>query len=196
MSSTVPLFTSEGLVGGSTINTVTLDSAASTVNDAYLGSNVVIVSGVGAGQSRLIMGYVGGTKIATVIPNWTTTPNTNSGYAIIPVGRSIVDSINTTATNIIANAIWDEPKADHIGNTTMGDIATEVDKIQTIDNNVDAIKLKTDTIPTDPAETSDITSAVTNIKGTDNRSNTDVWNKVESGTTVATEPKNFNIAGR
>ncbi|MDD5589369.1 MAG: hypothetical protein PHP92_04915 [Candidatus Nanoarchaeia archaeon] len=139
VSSTVPLFTTEGLVMGSAVNTITLNGDASTVNDTYLGSNVVIVSGVGAGQSRLITGYVGATKVATVIPNWTTLPNTNSGYAVIPVGRSIVDSINTTATDIIVNAVWDEPKADHTGNTTMGDIATETDKIQSMSGTVDDI---------------------------------------------------------
>lgn len=51
-------------------------------------------------------------------------------------------------------------------------IRTETDKIQTIDDNVDAIKLKTDNLPSDPASQSSVEAAITasegNIRGTDN----------------------------
>lgn len=47
--------------------------------------------------------------------------------------------IQNTINDDMVDAVWDEPKADHTGNTTMGDIATEVDKINAMNATVDNI---------------------------------------------------------
>jgi hypothetical protein len=47
----------------------------------------MITAGVGIGQTRLIGAYDGGTKVATVTPNWTTNPTSASVYQIVPMGR-------------------------------------------------------------------------------------------------------------
>jgi hypothetical protein len=69
-----------------TTNTIVLTTASgvSAVNDYYNNQYIHIVSGTGSGQSRLISGYVGGTKVATVSVNWDTDkePDATSGYEI------------------------------------------------------------------------------------------------------------------
>jgi hypothetical protein len=62
---------------------------ANATDDYYNGCVVAIMSGAGAGQSRVITDYEGGTRIATVDSNWATLPNTSpqSYYAIIPGAR-------------------------------------------------------------------------------------------------------------
>ena len=71
---------------------ITLAAGASATNDYYNGGIVVITSGTGAGQGRLIEdaagGYVGATKVATVTTAWTTNPDATSVYMIFPVIRA------------------------------------------------------------------------------------------------------------
>jgi len=63
--------------------TITLDAGASAVNDFYKNDFIYITGGTGAGQCRLISGYVGATKVATVT-TWATNPDVTSTFAIIP----------------------------------------------------------------------------------------------------------------
>lgn len=72
-------FTGTAQAGGST--TITLASGAAAVDSAYVGSTVSITSGTGSGQSRIITGYVGSSKVATVAA-WTTPPDATSVYSI------------------------------------------------------------------------------------------------------------------
>ncbi|MHC4984178.1 MAG: hypothetical protein ACYTF6_13550, partial [Planctomycetota bacterium] len=60
--------------------TITLDSAASGITGTYKSNYITITGGTGAGQTRLITAYVGGTQVATVTPNWTTNPAAGSVY--------------------------------------------------------------------------------------------------------------------
>jgi len=61
--------------------TITLDDTASSVDSAYNGLNINIVSGTGAGQSRTVSSYIGSTKVLTV-PAWTIAPDATSVYQI------------------------------------------------------------------------------------------------------------------
>ncbi len=65
--------------GGAT--TITLDTGASAVDQAYLNMAITIVSGTGAGQTRYITNYVGSTKVATVA-TWTVNPDATSIFRI------------------------------------------------------------------------------------------------------------------
>lgn len=69
---------------------ITLDASASATDDLYNGQLVSVIGGTGAGQTRLITDYVGSTKVATISPNWTTNPSSDSVFLIHPQGRSDV----------------------------------------------------------------------------------------------------------
>jgi hypothetical protein len=71
-----------GAAQAGTSTTITLKSTASATDDIYNGMYVTITSGTGAGQIRIIEDYVGSTKVATVTPAWTVTPNGTSNYSV------------------------------------------------------------------------------------------------------------------
>lgn len=74
--------------GGS--NSITLDAAASATTDFYVGASVSLLSGTGAEQNgRIITAYNGTTKVATITPNWATSPTSSSVFAIVPAGVSL-----------------------------------------------------------------------------------------------------------
>lgn len=62
--------------------TITLAVGASGVNDAYRGMVIRTTGGTGSGQERVVTGYVGSTKVATVFPAWSTTPDATTTYSI------------------------------------------------------------------------------------------------------------------
>lgn len=74
----------EGLAQGGTTSTITLNALASSADDAYNHQIIFLRSGTGEDQVRVIMDYDGTTKIATVNENWSVTPDTTTGYVMIP----------------------------------------------------------------------------------------------------------------
>lgn len=63
--------------------TVTLQAGrASSVDSAYVGHWVVILTGTGLQQARAITAYVGATRVATVAA-WTTPPDATSTYVLV-----------------------------------------------------------------------------------------------------------------
>jgi hypothetical protein len=66
-------------------STITLPAAAVATDDIYNGATITITGGTGAGQTRVISDYVGGTKIATVSVAWATQPNNTSTFVITSV---------------------------------------------------------------------------------------------------------------
>lgn len=83
--------------------TITLDASASATDDLYNNAVVYLTGGTGAGQVRRISDYVGSTKVATVVPNWTTTPDNTSTFAVLPDVSG-----------------WDEVLANHLTSGTTG----------------------------------------------------------------------------
>ena len=69
---------------GGGASTITLDASASATNDFYNGALVVVISGTGAAQSRFIIDYDGGTKVATVHKAWGTNPANGAVFIIVP----------------------------------------------------------------------------------------------------------------
>tara|TARA_R100001443_G_scaffold10914_6_gene20613 strand:+ start:409 stop:3432 length:3024 start_codon:yes stop_codon:yes gene_type:complete len=61
---------------------ITLDSGASSVDDYYNNMQITIWSGNGLGETTRIHDYVGSSKVATVTPAWSTTPNSSSKFII------------------------------------------------------------------------------------------------------------------
>ena len=68
-----------GAQGGGS-NDITLHTSASTVDDTYVGATIRLKSGPGAGQHRVVSAYDGGTRTATVTPNWVTPPDGTTVY--------------------------------------------------------------------------------------------------------------------
>lgn len=63
---------------GGAATSLTLDASAVATDDFYNGCLVSIVGGTGVGQTRLVVDYVGSTKVATVAPDWVTNPDSTS----------------------------------------------------------------------------------------------------------------------
>jgi hypothetical protein len=111
---------------------ITLDASASTVNDYYNDSLIVTVSGTGSGQARTIADYVGSSKVASVTPNWITTPDATTVFLITPSGSTPIEIDLTADTTAIAAAVWDEAASGH---TTGGTFGKYMDTFST---NIDA----------------------------------------------------------
>jgi hypothetical protein len=92
-----------------------LDGSASITNNLYQDSFLFLTSGAGAGQVRLITGYDGTTKEATVDRAWDVTPDATTTFAIIPFGRPLLSG---GAVDLIA----DEPLAGHATAGTLGNV--------------------------------------------------------------------------
>lgn len=91
-------------VSNSTV--VKLSSSANTANGIYTGSGLFIRSGLGAGQVRKILSYVGANNTVTVNGAFTTLPNTSSQYLISPLVTVFGDSgliANNKATAYVSN---------------------------------------------------------------------------------------------
>ncbi|HSF94773.1 MAG TPA: hypothetical protein VLA52_07080, partial [Thermohalobaculum sp.] len=62
--------------------TITLAAGASATDDNYNGMVIETTGGTGSGQTRVIYDYNGTTKVASITPAWTTTPDATTTYAI------------------------------------------------------------------------------------------------------------------
>lgn len=104
----------DGTAQGVTATTIQLAASETFADNELIGSTVVIASATtGAGQSRLITGYVGSTDTATV-DTWTTTPTgtityrvfgTPPGSATSPAPVNVVEvSFDSTAANNLESA--------------------------------------------------------------------------------------------
>jgi len=79
------LLTTTGTATGGTTTTIILPNSASAASGAYVGQTILISGGVGSGQNRIITGYVGTNRTATVNTPWTITPNGTSIYKIASI---------------------------------------------------------------------------------------------------------------
>lgn len=74
----------EGLARAGTASTITLNVLASSQDDVYEGQAIFIRSGTGEDQRKFVTAYNGTTKVATVHTPWDVTPDTTSGYVMLP----------------------------------------------------------------------------------------------------------------
>lgn len=93
----------QGVASAGAAGTITLNASATATDDYYKGCIVAIKGGAGAGQARLITGYVGATKVASVSPNWATNPGATSNYIVIPAGRSDVWGVLGSVINALTS---------------------------------------------------------------------------------------------
>jgi hypothetical protein len=108
---------------GGSASTITLDGAANANNSFYNDCLIQITGGTGGSQSRLITGYVGSTQVATVTPNWVTTPDTSSVFVILPAGRADIGAwLGTVVT--AASAGVPDVNAKNINNVAATSVTT------------------------------------------------------------------------
>ena len=92
-----------GQVVAATSNTITLQSAASAVDNYYVGMEVYITNSTGAGQRRVISAYAGASYTATLATVFSVIPDTTSTYQIgalsINVGTSVGVQYSDTGTS-------------------------------------------------------------------------------------------------
>lgn len=87
-----------GTAAGGAAGSITLDSGASAEDDFY---NGCVVAGVldSTNEVRIITDYTGSTKVASVTPNWNTTPDSDDTFIVyLPEGRQLNQS-NVTHWN-------------------------------------------------------------------------------------------------
>ena len=111
--------------------TITLDASASSTDSLYKFSVVYLTGGTGVGQYRLITAYVGSTKVASVTPAWTTTPDNTSTFAILPQGSVNLQAILAVASaggsgyvGIDWGAVTNQSGNVLLSNTTVATVAT------------------------------------------------------------------------
>jgi hypothetical protein len=81
---------------GGTSTQIILAAAASFADDILNGCVVNLLTGTGAGQSRVIVDYAGASDTATVSPAWTTNPDATTTYEIVQGSANVV-TISLTA---------------------------------------------------------------------------------------------------
>lgn len=81
--------------------TITLDASASATTNFYKYVLIQILSGTGAGQSRICTAYNGSTKVATVVPDWITNPSSDSVFATMPLAIADVEGWMAAAPNAL-----------------------------------------------------------------------------------------------
>lgn len=123
-----------GYVTTSAAHYVDLDSAASAVDGAYDPSLIVIISGTGAGQSRLVLEYAGATKRAYIDRNWKVEPDTTSEFRIMAhPGREHVNEglaqAGSTSTTIKLNALASDQDDAYNGQTVFIRAGTGEDQV-------------------------------------------------------------------
>lgn len=121
----LPAIVEQGQAQAGAATTITLRSGASASNDFFNDLTVQIIDGTGIGQARLITDYVGSTKVATVDTAWITNPDSTSDYQLVP-GLSAGGGGGPSAA-VIADAVWDEADADHVGADTFGKLLNDVE---------------------------------------------------------------------
>lgn len=91
----------EGVAQAGAASTVTLNASASATDSTYNGQWVFIRAGTGSDQARMVTGYVGSTKVATVSHAWQTNPDATSVYSMLPAGR--VQGVEGSVTGSVAS---------------------------------------------------------------------------------------------
>jgi hypothetical protein len=141
---------------GSTASTIILEVGSSALDDFYNGWLIRITGGTGAGQTRTVTDYVGGTLTATITPDWVTIPDATSTYDLFNTvtPAPIWDESNRefamayTADPHTANPLNITRYADlHVNNLTLdGDITGLVEIVTLIENSATPVNIEnTDT---------------------------------------------------
>jgi len=100
----------DGVITSATINSISFDGDASTINGAYDPAMVTIMSGSGIGQTRLIYQYDGSTKTAWVDRDWKVIPESGNTCVLASdagrehVNEGVIRSASSLSVQLNTNA--------------------------------------------------------------------------------------------
>lgn len=112
-----------GTAAGGAAGSITLDAGASAVDDRYNGALVVATLDTLV-EARIITDYNGSTKVATVTPNWNTTPDSDDTFILyLPDGVQIPDANLASWLDVVPLALSSQRVQVLVGAITNGVIA-------------------------------------------------------------------------
>jgi len=121
---------------GTGTNQLQLDAGASGTDGAYDPSLIAIISGTGAGQSRIILEYDGATKTATVDRDWKVNPDATSEFIVYAdAGREHVNeglAQGGSSNTITLNALGSSANNAYVGQLVFIRSGTGADQIRLI----------------------------------------------------------------
>lgn len=117
----------QGTAQGGTLSTITLAAGESATGTIRVGELLLIVSGTGAGQTRVINGYSGSSKIATVGRNFQTAPDNTSVYDVLAYDGPLTDSNLAVTSNGVNGNVSGSVVAITNPVTTTGNVLTATD---------------------------------------------------------------------
>ncbi|MEQ8345080.1 MAG: hypothetical protein RIB84_23900 [Sneathiellaceae bacterium] len=82
LSETLTASAVTGTASAGATGSITLGSYGSSTDSIYVGMVIGTTGGTGSGQLRVISAYDGTSKVATVVPNWTTPPDATTTFSI------------------------------------------------------------------------------------------------------------------
>jgi hypothetical protein len=97
-----------GTAQGGSASTIQLAAGHTFANNELNGNVVKLLTGTGAGQSRLITSYTGATDTASISPNWTTNPDATTTYEVVNGPVNVVQIEGGDATDQIRDAVVDD----------------------------------------------------------------------------------------
>lgn len=115
----------EGLLRGATANTARLNGYSSTHNGVYVGQLLFLVSGTGQDQVGLIMASDGTTQTVTISGTWAVTPDTTTGYVLLPASPVLLDALTRVQINNIESKTANLP-SDPASETNVNTRASQV----------------------------------------------------------------------
>ncbi len=115
-------------------STITLDAGASATDNLYNGMTVRLDSGTGAGQARVITGYVGSTKVATVDRAWATNPDSTSVFTVLgtdaPKTNTSLEAVAASVTGAVGSVTG------NVGGNVVGSTASVTGAVGSVTGNV------------------------------------------------------------
>jgi len=91
---------------GMTSTQIKLDAGASSSDTVYNDDVISILTGTGAGESAIVTGYVGSTRVATVNRAWSIQPGSGATYELTPMTTVTVTgpvTVGTMNTGVITS---------------------------------------------------------------------------------------------
>lgn len=155
IAATFRCVTAEGVAGQPKVDTAAFGGSAGTFSGGRPEVNTTHAAGTawnsGAiGASTLAADTIAAAKIAAGAITSAKFAAGAIDATAIATGAIDADALAADAVGEIADGVWDEAQAGHVGAGTFGEVATETA----------AIKAKTDNLPPDPADASDVAAAI------------------------------------
>lgn len=97
--------TAQSLEGGTTTSIRLANSTPSSVDDFYVGGNLLITSGTGATSNSQITAYDGLTKVANLSVALLSVPDTTSKYSLTYYNRNATSDFTSNASMAAANVV-------------------------------------------------------------------------------------------